>query len=294
MFRQKLLILLLNCILFVPFITSAQSQRFAYEYTFKPDTLQQDKTVKELMNLDVNADGSYFYSAALNARDSMFAAEFEKGKRGQSMHIDLRTIRKPKVNWRIAKMYPAMQTEFHGSVNAVNLGVKETLLPEWKIVSETKILEGFKAQKAVTFYKGRNWTVWFTEEIQIHDGPYKFSGLPGLVLQAEDDHKYHVFMFVGSRKLAENTSLKDKDYQRVYVDPKKYNRLWNEYVKDPARNIKIIHSSSGDGETIIYNSDTGQPMSKETLIRNKEQGMQKILSETNLCIECKLYRIDQK
>ena len=138
-----------------PMLAVAQSQRFTYEYTFKPDTLQQDKTVKELMNLDVTRDGSYFYSAALNDRDSMFSAEFEKGKNGQSMHFDMRKIRQPKVHWRIAKAHPSLETEYHSNVNAVNLAVKEPRSPQWNILPETKIIEGFKAQKAVTFYKGR-------------------------------------------------------------------------------------------------------------------------------------------
>ena len=54
----------------------------------------------------------------------------------------------------------------------------------------TNIVEkqnGYSAQKAVAEFGGRVWTAWFTKEIPLSDGPYKFSGLPGLIVKLEDD-----------------------------------------------------------------------------------------------------------
>ena len=41
----------------------------------------------------------------------------------------------------------------------------------------------FETQKAETFIFGRKWTAWFSPEIPIQDGPYKFRGLPGLIVK---------------------------------------------------------------------------------------------------------------
>ncbi len=50
-----------------------------------------------------------------------------------------------------------------------------------------------EAQKATTEFAGRKWTAWFTEELPFQDGPYKFRGLPGLIVKLEDATQSHVF-----------------------------------------------------------------------------------------------------
>ena len=54
----------------------------------------------------------------------------------------------------------------------------------WEIGDSTKNVLGYECIQATTDYHGRVWTVWFTPEIPIQDGPWKFRGLPGLILEA--------------------------------------------------------------------------------------------------------------
>lgn len=60
---------------------------------------------------------------------------------------------------------------------------------KWTIFNEYKTIEGFKSQKATGTFRGRNYTAWFTESIPYPYGPWKLSGLPGVILEAEDDKK---------------------------------------------------------------------------------------------------------
>ncbi len=60
----------------------------------------------------------------------------------------------------------------------------------WKIVDETQVIGDYKCQKAITFYKGRHYDVWFTEQLPINFGPWKLHGLPGAVVVAEDSEQY--------------------------------------------------------------------------------------------------------
>lgn len=62
----------------------------------------------------------------------------------------------------------------------------------WVFIDETKIIDSIKCKKAITNFRGRNYTAWFAEEIPIFDGPHKFSGLPGLIIELYDSElKYY-------------------------------------------------------------------------------------------------------
>lgn len=278
------LFLLISGVLF------SQNQRFVYEYSFKLDTLNQDNTNKEMMNLDITKDGSYFYSALLIARDSLFKAEFKKGKISNSISIDFRKIKQTKANFRVSKTYTGLETVYHTSLNASNVAVKELTKMNWTIFPETKNIEGFKAQKATTQFGGRSWIAWFTNDIQIPDGPYKFCGLPGLILNIEDEEKTHIFKLVGSQKLDYEPSLIDSKTKGVFITKEKFSQLWNEDIKDPAKNIKQMHSSSEMSETILFNSNTRNPMTKQDLIRNKETLAKEFLKHFNNFIEKDFYK----
>ncbi|MEJ8598281.1 GLPGLI family protein [Riemerella anatipestifer] len=58
---------------------------------------------------------------------------------------------------------------------------------KWTLDTQTKKIGEYTAKKAMGKLSGRNYTVWYTTEIPIPAGPFKFFGLPGLVLEAEDD-----------------------------------------------------------------------------------------------------------
>ncbi len=58
----------------------------------------------------------------------------------------------------------------------------------WTIGDSTKNVLGYECIIAETDYHGRHWTAWFTPEIPIQDGPWKFRGLPGLILEAYYDN----------------------------------------------------------------------------------------------------------
>lgn len=55
----------------------------------------------------------------------------------------------------------------------------------WEICDSTKTILGYECVRADTDYHGRHWTAWFTPEIPIQDGPWKFHGLPGLILEVK-------------------------------------------------------------------------------------------------------------
>ena len=65
----------------------------------------------------------------------------------------------------------------------------------WELTDSTKAFGNFTARGARCSFRGRDYDVWFLPEIPVSFGPWKFNGLPGLILEASERHG-GVFRFV--------------------------------------------------------------------------------------------------
>ena len=63
---------------------------------------------------------------------------------------------------------------------------KDTPGFDWQILTETKVIAGLSCQLAKTTFRGRTYEVWFSKEIPTSAGPWKFHGLPGLIVRVSD------------------------------------------------------------------------------------------------------------
>jgi GLPGLI family protein len=83
----------------------------------------------------------------------------------------------------------------------------------WQITEERKNIGGYECIKAVSQpFRGRVYEAWFAPAIPVSDGPWKLSGLPGLILEAKDDKNEIFFVFErvvvnGKRKEISNVHL---------------------------------------------------------------------------------------
>lgn len=58
---------------------------------------------------------------------------------------------------------------------------------KWKLYAETKKIGRFTCQKASIKFRGRKYIAWFTDEIPVSFGPWKFRGLSGLILEVYEE-----------------------------------------------------------------------------------------------------------
>ena len=70
------------------------------------------------------------------------------------------------------------------------------VLPQmnWKLSKDidTKKIDMFICNKATLNFRGRNYIAWYTPYIPLSFGPWKFYGLPGLILELYDtENNYH-------------------------------------------------------------------------------------------------------
>lgn len=67
----------------------------------------------------------------------------------------------------------------------------------WEISDSTKTVLGYDCVMATANYHGRDWTAWFTPDIPLQEGPWKLTGLPGLILEASESTGQHSFVATG-------------------------------------------------------------------------------------------------
>ena len=73
------------------------------------------------------------------------------------------------------------------AIDNENLVYSENLpLQKWVTYKERKTICGYLCMKAVCRWRGRSYTAWYTPQIPVSAGPWKFGGLPGLIMAVSD------------------------------------------------------------------------------------------------------------
>ena len=123
---------------------------------------------------------------------------------------------------------------------------------QWSLKQDTCSILGYPCQKAVCQYGGRVWTAWFTTHIPISDGPYKFSGLPGLILRISDEDQFFIFELSGMED-CQVPLLQAYGHNYNKIDKKRYlqisYRVWTENF-DPSGNVKSFRVRDVQGRDV--------------------------------------------
>ena len=106
----------------------------------------------------------------------------------------------------------------------------------WQITSEIDTIHNYVCQKAICDFGGRTWEAWFTSELPFSDGPYKFCGLPGLILNIADTENHYSWKFLSIEEPSEVQMLYDRIEERTHTTK-------NDFFKLRDRN-KISHNIS--------------------------------------------------
>ncbi len=271
-------------LLLVSSIASAQNTRVIYEHEFRPDSTS--KTVEtELMYLDIGKNGSHYYSRCTFESDSLAVQSIEKQLADGVTQLTISKSRTPgEVGYEVDKTYPDYRTSLICTIGDTAYSVLEDRRIEWKILPDKKTINTFQAQKATTNFAGRKWTAWFTSDLPLRDGPYKFSGLPGLIVQIYDQTGSHKITMKGKKEVPEFYTDKRKRYTREYssgwinpreISRKQYRKELADYKKDPMQGMRHLFSPS-DPKVKVHMDGAPIADSKnllQTLEKNARQGM---------------------
>lgn len=267
-------------------ITSAmmfsQNQRFSYDYTFISDSLSRENSQTELMYLDISKKGSKFYSRNKAVADSII----DEGNRKKEP-VNFSGIKFGLVSFVIEKSYSDQKVLSFDRLEMDEFKVSDDRNINWKILPEKEKIGELMTQKATTNFAGRLWTAWFATEIPFQDGPYKFRGLPGLIVKIEDKTKSHSFVLNGIKNLGSkewiSISEKDRFHPLVNLSIDKFNKMVIEYRKNPTKGMrqKIVKMIDENGKELDMNE----------MMRKREKDAEKNNAKNNNLLELDILRL---
>ncbi|KFF14181.1 hypothetical protein IW15_01675 [Chryseobacterium soli] len=219
----------------------AQTNRFVYQVTMKPDAENKNDIKTEHAYLDISAEKSLFYSENRAKRDSTLQKAFQGGGGRGSINREQLEGFRTNINYSVEKDKSSQKVYYKDRIGRDIYVYEEDRPLNWKMSSETSKIGEYKVQKATTDFGGRKWTAWFTTDLPYQDGPYKFSGLPGLIVKVEDDKGEYSFDLMKNYKIAEIPTL-NQFGNTLKVKRTDYLKQQQKYKTDP---ISFMQNGGG-------------------------------------------------
>lgn len=180
-----------------------ETMEFVYDYRWCADTtgMLKDNMDGDNMLLQIGPDGLSKFSSYKNLTvDSLLMRSTPEqiqnaAIEGKLSNGDPMTIYK---NWPAGKLT-------HTEKICMDWFRYTEDMPEldWELTDSVTNVLGYECQGARCRFRGREWTVFYTEEIPLSDGPWKLHGLPGLIMKASDEKGHYSFECIGIKSKAD-------------------------------------------------------------------------------------------
>ena len=214
----------------------SQTNRFIYQLNWKLN----GQEMKMNAVLDIDKDFVKFYDYKFLEIDSINTKFGEQSSRMNSM-IDQVLLRKRNTNEN--------KTFHNGAMNDYFAIVSKDKM-NWRILKETREVESYKLQKAITQFGGREWIAWFSTELPFQEGPYKFRGLPGLIFELTDSENEFSYKLIKSQNLKqtyETINFLETHYGQkpLLINLKQYHKIMLDYYNEPASDMRKALEKGG-------------------------------------------------
>lgn len=214
---KKILLIIISFILVSLAYSQEKAIRVKYEMEFKLDSTNLDKKEADIMFLDIiSGKYSFFQSKQTFLKDSILASENPQALLG---------IAKPKFNYSVKKNHGSESQRIFYDYTAYKYVVNDDVNLDWEVNNDTvKVILNQKCKLATTSFRGRKYFAWFSPSTQVSDGPYKFQGLPGLILEVHDENNHYNFRAFSIETIDNyNSYLNENEFTNISIsDLKKF------------------------------------------------------------------------
>ena len=205
-----------------------------YRVVSVSDTSKRQKIQEDITGLEIGKGQSRYFST-YNEERAKEQLEWKKnnGDKPMDSSIMLSNYRKRGVGTKIYKNYQANQITTYDNIATETFTFEEEN-PDfgWKILSDTMTILNQICQKATCQFRGRNYEAWFAQGINLSEGPWKFNGLPGLILKVIDSKHEYSFEAISIEKV--DYPIAPKPTRATVSKKAVFNRTYKEFTQNPA------------------------------------------------------------
>lgn len=133
---------------------------------------------------------------------------------------------------------------------------------KWVILNDRKVIANYACQNAIADFRGRKYEAWFTTEIPISAGPYKFGGLPGLILEIQDSNQNYTFRCIGLKKLNPFHPIKSQNFPHTETTRVELHNFLLKKYNNPTQYFNsrgVTYAIKIDGKVILNPKDYQLP-----------------------------------
>ena len=213
-----------------------------YRLIYQVDTVTK-RSSNAMMVLRRNETKSLFYSQSNFEKDSMLL-EASGPEERKAINDSIKTrYGKVSVYYYVLEDFGKKELEFVESLPTNSRYTESLPHFSWNITEEQKTIDNYVCQKATCTFGGRTYEAWFAPDIPISDGPWKFYGLPGLILEVYDTQHHYEFQFLGMRPCAGKIEIPVEDYTKT--TKKEYLRVKQMSIDDPESALQLWEARLG-------------------------------------------------
>ncbi|HWA52527.1 MAG TPA: GLPGLI family protein [Patescibacteria group bacterium] len=254
--KHFLFLFLLTAMSFVSYGQLKDSVLFkaSYIYANQGEDKNPGFLPKDSLVVEIGKRFSICYSEWERLAELYVEDEFKKQLQTQKgqLKLDMTTFSLPKfgMTQRLYKLFNQNKIVVTDRILKDKFIYEDSLdLFKWQILSDTATISGYKCQRATTFFRGRHYDAWFSDQIPIQNGPLKFGNLPGLIVQVNDSDRLFYFRLTSFEKVSQIAEIELNQNGFIKTERKKFMELRKAMFQNPQAFL------GGQGATFQYKSD---------------------------------------
>lgn len=210
-------------------IISFSQYKLTYEYTYYYDSLRPSKVYNYEMDvIKTSTDRFYFEKNKIKSIEVDYLG-WKNNEDPQIIWNKQNSIPSTKLNNYLIEDNKGNIEIFHSYLERYFFKISLPNSSNWILKNESEN----HLKKATINFLNRNWIAYYDENIPINDGPFIFRGLPGLIVELQDEQGYFKWKLTSytidyddknytrellNFRLPKANKINEKDFKKTMID----------------------------------------------------------------------------